>query len=170
MWPPLPVPAVCDLLCSEYFKAKHCYFLSSVVGVLKAEDPTCLPCSAQHRTEYGWYLARKQRGPCPWSPTSSSSGSYKAPVEITSSPCLHWAVHNTRCTPGILKHSDNSDGIATELATTCGENKKFLSFFNFIGVKLAYNVVLVSSVQQSELVIHIHIHSSFPYRLLQNIE
>ena len=38
-------------------------------------------------------------------------------------------------------------------------------FFKFIGVQLIYNVVLVSSVQQSDSVIHIYMHSfsdSFP--------
>ena len=48
---------------------------------------------------------------------------------------------------------------------------------NFIGVQSIYNVVLVSGVQQSESVIHIHISTLFffflilfPYRLLQSIE
>ena len=45
---------------------------------------------------------------------------------------------------------------------------------NFNGLLLTNNVVLVSGVQQSELVIHIHICSLFriifPYRLLQDIE
>ena len=34
-------------------------------------------------------------------------------------------------------------------------------FFNFIGVQLIYNIVLVSAVQQSESVIHIHIPTLF---------
>ena len=34
-------------------------------------------------------------------------------------------------------------------------------FLIFIGVKLIYNVVLVSGVQQSESVIHIHISTLF---------
>ena len=44
----------------------------------------------------------------------------------------------------------------------------------FIGVYLIYNVVLVSSVHQSESVIHLHIYTFFsilfPYRSLQSIE
>ena len=44
----------------------------------------------------------------------------------------------------------------------------------FIGVYLIYNVVLVSSVHQSESVIHLHISTFFsilfPYRSLQSIE
>ena len=44
----------------------------------------------------------------------------------------------------------------------------------FIGVYLIYNVVLVSGVQQSESVIHIHISTFlkilFPYRSLWSIE
>ena len=41
-----------------------------------------------------------------------------------------------------------------------------------IGIELIYIVVLVSSVQQSESVLHISIlfHMAFPFRLLQNIE
>ena len=39
---------------------------------------------------------------------------------------------------------------------------------------MIYNVVLVSSVQQSDLVIHVHVsilfQILFPFRLLQNIE
>ena len=46
-------------------------------------------------------------------------------------------------------------------------------FFSFIGVELTYNAVLVSCIQQSESVIHIHVFILFqifvPYRLLQNI-
>ena len=53
-----------------------------------------------------------------------------------------------------------------------------LSFFSFlkfyIGVQLIKNVVLVSGVQQSDSVIHIHVSIRFqilfPVRLLQNIE
>ena len=44
----------------------------------------------------------------------------------------------------------------------------------FIGVQLIYNVVLVSAVQQSESVIHLHIsilfQILFPHRLLKSIE
>ena len=50
-------------------------------------------------------------------------------------------------------------------------------FFNFpfyIGVQLINNAVLVSGVQQSDSVIHIHVsilfQILFPFRLLQNIE
>ena len=45
-------------------------------------------------------------------------------------------------------------------------------FFNFIGVELIYNVVLVSGVQQSDSVIHIFIlfQILFAFRLLWNIE
>ena len=51
----------------------------------------------------------------------------------------------------------------------------FLIFkFIFIGVQLIYNVVLVSAVQQSESVIHMHISTLFqilfPYRSLESIE
>ena len=53
----------------------------------------------------------------------------------------------------------------------------FFFFFNFlfyIRVKLINNVVLVSGVQQSDSVIHIHVsllfQILFPIRLLQNIE
>ena len=57
---------------------------------------------------------------------------------------------------------------------------RFFFFFHlsfkkkFIGVEFIYNVVLVSAVQQSDSVIHIHIfilfQILFPYRLLRNIE
>ena len=47
-------------------------------------------------------------------------------------------------------------------------------FFLIIGVQLLYNVVLVSTVQQSESAIHIHISPlfwiSFPFRSLQSIQ
>ena len=49
-----------------------------------------------------------------------------------------------------------------------------LSLFFLIEVQLIYNVVLVSGIQQSDSVIHIHIpilfQILFPFRLLQNIE
>ena len=38
--------------------------------------------------------------------------------------------------------------------------KKYFKI-NFIGVKLIYNVVLVSAVQQSESVMHIHVFTLF---------
>ena len=53
---------------------------------------------------------------------------------------------------------------------------KYILFFKliFIGVQLIYNVVLVSAVQQSESVIHLHIsilfQILFPHRLLKSIE
>ena len=37
--------------------------------------------------------------------------------------------------------------------------KKFL--FNFIGIYLTYNAIVVSSVQQSELVLHINVYILF---------
>ena len=44
----------------------------------------------------------------------------------------------------------------------CSEGKNKGSFKKiFIGVQLIYNVVLVSGVQQSESVIHIHISTLF---------
>ena len=47
------------------------------------------------------------------------------------------------------------------------------SFWNFIGIQLIYNVVLVSGIQQSESVIHIHVSTLFqilfPYKPLQRI-
>ena len=47
-------------------------------------------------------------------------------------------------------------------------------FYIFIGVQFIYNVVLVSGVQPSKLVIHIHISTLFqllfPYRPLQSIQ
>ena len=47
-------------------------------------------------------------------------------------------------------------------------------FIYLFGVELIYNVVLVSGVQQSNSVIHMHIYILFPilfhYRLLQDIE
>ena len=53
----------------------------------------------------------------------------------------------------------------------------FFFFFNFlfyIGAQLINNVVLVSGVQQSDSVIHIHVsilfQILFPFRLLHNIE
>ena len=50
----------------------------------------------------------------------------------------------------------------------------FFFFLIFIGVQLIYNVVLVSGVQQSESVMHIHISTLFqivfPYRSLQSTE
>ena len=55
--------------------------------------------------------------------------------------------------------------------------KFFFLFFNFlfyIGVELINNVVLVSGVQQSDSVIHVHVsilfQILFPIRLLHNIE
>ena len=45
-----------------------------------------------------------------------------------------------------------------------------LFFFLFIGVWLTYNVVLVSGVQKSESVIHVHISILLPYRLLLSTE
>ena len=51
--------------------------------------------------------------------------------------------------------------------------KHFLKFLFYIGVSIK-NVVLVSGVQQSDSVIHIHVsilfQILFPFRLLQNIE
>ena len=50
----------------------------------------------------------------------------------------------------------------------------FFNFLDFIGMQFIYNVVLVSAVQQSESIIHIHIsilfQILFPYRSLQRIE
>ena len=51
----------------------------------------------------------------------------------------------------------------------------YVSFIRkYIEVQLIYNVALVSSVRQSDSVIHTHIfilfEISFPYRLLKNIE
>ena len=48
----------------------------------------------------------------------------------------------------------------------------FFFFLIFFGVYLSYNVVLVSAVQQSDLVIHIYIlfHILFHYGLSQDIE
>ena len=46
---------------------------------------------------------------------------------------------------------------------------KVILFFNYIGVKLTYNVVLVSGVKQSESVIYIYMHSisdSFPIQVI----
>ena len=49
-----------------------------------------------------------------------------------------------------------------------------LSFKFYIGVQLINNVVLVSGVEQSDSVIHIHVSNLFqillPFRFLQNIE
>ena len=52
-----------------------------------------------------------------------------------------------------------------------------LIFFNFLfytGVQLIHNVVLVSGIRQSDLLIWIHVsilfQILFPYRLLQGIE
>ena len=61
---------------------------------------------------------------------------------------------------------------------TSGEVKKeylkIYLFKKFTGVSLTYNDVLVSGIQQSESVIHVHISVLFlllfPYRLLQSIE
>ena len=50
----------------------------------------------------------------------------------------------------------------------------FFNFLFYIGVQLINNVVLVSGVQQSDSVIHIHVsilfQILFPFRLLHNIE
>ena len=50
----------------------------------------------------------------------------------------------------------------------------FLNFLFYIGVELMNNVVLVSGVQHSDSVIHIHVsilfQILFPFRLLRNIE
>ena len=53
----------------------------------------------------------------------------------------------------------------------------FIIFFNFlfyIGVELINNVVLVSGIQESDSVIHIHVsllfQILFPFRLLHNIK
>ena len=45
----------------------------------------------------------------------------------------------------------------------------FLVFF-LIGVDLAYQIVLIPGVQQSECHTYEYIHSFFPYRLLQTIK
>ena len=37
-------------------------------------------------------------------------------------------------------------------------------FFNFIGVQLTYKVILISGVQQSKSIVHVHI--SFPFQVL----
>ena len=47
----------------------------------------------------------------------------------------------------------------------------FFKKFNYIGVELIYNIVLVAGVQQSELVIHINISILFfPCGLLLTVE
>ena len=50
----------------------------------------------------------------------------------------------------------------------------FLTFLFYIGVELINNVVLISGVQQSDSVIHIHVailfQILFPFRLLHNTE
>ena len=50
----------------------------------------------------------------------------------------------------------------------------FFNFLFYIGVQLINNVVLVSGVQQSDSVIHIHVsilfQILFPFRLLHNTE
>ena len=50
----------------------------------------------------------------------------------------------------------------------------FFKFLFYIGVYLIYNVVLVSGIQQSDSVLHIHMsilfQILFPYRLLQSTE
>ena len=50
----------------------------------------------------------------------------------------------------------------------------FLKFLYYIEVQLINHVVLVSGVQQSDSVMHIHVsilfQILFPFRLLQNIE
>ena len=49
-----------------------------------------------------------------------------------------------------------------------------MAFLNFIGVELIYNAVLVSDVQHTDPVIHMHLfilfQALFPYRLLQKTE
>ena len=48
-----------------------------------------------------------------------------------------------------------------EAAISGLSHQSFLSFLIFIGVELIYNIVLVPGVQQSELVIHIHVSTLF---------
>ena len=54
--------------------------------------------------------------------------------------------------PGYRYQVSSTLSISTSL-----KSKKILVDNDFIGVKLIYNVVLVSGVQQSELVTHTHI-------------
>ena len=61
-----------------------------------------------------------------------------------------------------------------KMQTNLGFNaKRLFKKITFIGVQLVYNVVLVSSVQQNESVIHIHICTPFQiifsYKLLNSI-
>ena len=65
--------------------------------------------------------------------------------------------------------------IVLHLVSSILNIRSLLFFFIFyIGVHLIYNVVLVSGVQQSDSVIHLHIfilfQIIFPYRLLQSTE
>ena len=64
------------------------------------------------------------------------------------------------------KHIGNSSSLEFEIYRT--DNNKvrdscsiYFFFIIFVGVSLIYNVVLVSSVQQSESIIHIHISTLF---------
>ena len=71
-------------------------------------------------------------------------------------------------------------GLKVEDVFKCSLGIWFSLFFTFkqllfyIWVELIYNVVLFSSVQQSDSVIHIHesilLQITFPFRLLHNIE
>ena len=71
------------------------------------------------------------------------------------------------------KHIGNSSSLEFEIYRT-GNNKVrdscsiYFFFIIFIGVSLIYNVVLVSSVQQNESIIHTHIPTLF-FRLFSHI-
>ena len=86
------------------------------------------------------------------------------------------------CTPGIhprATHQRKPGAVGSGLvpSSSCSEYHWFILFLNFlfyIGVLLINNVVLVSGVQQSDSVIHIHVAILFqiliPCRLLHNSE
>ena len=62
--------------------------------------------------------------------------------------------------------SDSSHSPGTSVCCRCDPKKTKKKIFfklNFIGVKLIYNVVLASGVQQSELVIHKNISIIFSH-------
>ena len=127
-------------------------------GGASGKEPAC-HCRRRKRLEFDpWVRKMPQRRA--WQPT---------PVFLPGES------HGERSLEGYSpwghKESDVTEATNTSLLT----NYTILFYFQliFIGVQLVYSVVFVSAVQQSELVIHIHISALqilFPYRSLQSTD
>ena len=78
------------------------------------------------------------------------------------------------CSPWCHKEPDTTEWLNNWFLFACGFSFLFFCFLFYIGVKMTNKVVLVSDVQQSDSIIHIHVSIRFqilyPIRLLQNVE